>query len=130
MNVWNGFILTDGGGVRLLQYSLSLLHTMNEVSKEWLLDKLPDATKPTEAAALTKTCNTGYKLVRPIRKLQLEWNNAFTKMWDYGPYSEKELEGDGLRPVSEKGEGLIIPHPQRSIYCVLVVNSSSFSVAT
>ena len=45
-------------------------------------------------------------------------------------YSEKELEGDGLRPVSEKREGLIIPHPQRSIYCVLVVNSSSFSVAT
>lgn len=81
-------------------------------------------------AALTKTCSTGYKLVRPIRKLQLEWNNAFTKMWDYGPYSEEELEGDGLRPVSEKGEGLIIPHPQRSIYCVLVVNSSSFSVAT
>ena len=90
--------------------------------KELLFDKLPGAAKP--------HCNIGYKLVRPIRKLQLEWNNAFTKMWDYGPYSEKELEGDGLRPVSEKGEGLIIPHPQRSIYCVLVVNSSSFSVAT
>src|SRR5688572_1529031 len=77
-----------------------------------------------------QTCDVGYKLVRPIRKVQLEWNNAFTKMWDYGPYSEKELEGDGLRPVSERGEGLIIPHPQRSTYCLLVVNSSSFSVAT
>ena len=102
---------------------------MTDYQKNCPLIRYQVPLSPTEAA-LTKTCDAGYKLVRPIRKVQLEWNNAFTKMWDYGPYSEKELEGDGLRPVSEKGEGLIIPHPQRSIYCVLVVNSSSFSVAT